>query len=298
VTANPATRSGVETSAIPSTDQYQNTDKSMNADAMTHGAERGAAPVQTPGELFGLKDRVAVVTGASGGLGARFAEVLSAAGAKVVLAARRKDRLDAVAARCADALAVACDMTVAADRERLVRAALDRYGRIDVLVNNAGTASLRPAEEQSPQEFSWIVDVNLTAVFAISQLVGRHMLERGSGSIVNIASVYGVAASGSLPQAAYAASKGGLVNLTRELAAEWAGRGVRVNAICPGWFHSDLTASMLDSRSGLNWVNRRTPMGRPGTPGELDGALLFLAGAASSYVTGAAVPVDGGYLAI
>jgi NAD(P)-dependent dehydrogenase (short-subunit alcohol dehydrogenase family) len=260
---------------------------------------RSAPAVLPPGALFSLADHVAVVTGASGGLGVRFAEVLAAAGASVVVTARRGERLAEVARRCGEkSLAVVGDLTRAEDRERLVAEVLDRYGRIDVLVNNAGGSSVGPAESQPLHEFAGIVDLNLTSVFALCQLVGRSMLERGGGSIVNIASIYGMAASGSLPQAAYAASKGGLVNLTRELAAQWAPRGVRVNAICPGWYRSELTSDMLDTDSGRNWVNRRTPMGRAGEPGELDGALLLLAGRAGTYVTGAVVPVDGGYLAI
>ena len=258
-----------------------------------------APAVLPPGALFSLTDRVAVVTGASGGLGARFAEVLAAAGAAVVVTARRGERLAEVARRCGDdSLAVVGDLTRGEDRERLIAEVVDRYGRIDVLVNNAGASSVGPAENQSAEDFAGILDLNLTSVFALCQLAGRSMLERGAGSIVNIASIYGLAASGSLPQAAYAASKGGLVNLTRELAAQWAPRGVRVNAICPGWYRSELTADMLDTESGRNWVNRRTPMGRAGEPDELDGALLFLAGRASTYVTGAVVPVDGGYLAV
>ncbi|MBS2964376.1 SDR family oxidoreductase [Actinocrinis puniceicyclus] len=266
----------------------------------TPGPRRPLAPeVPAPSALFSLADRVALVTGASGGLGARFAQVLAAAGASVVVTARRGDRLAEVARRCGQgSLAVAGDLTRAADRERLIEAALGRYGRIDVLVNNAGTASVEPAERQSVRDFAAIVELNLTSVFALCQLAGQHMLDRGGGSIVNIASIYGLAASGSLPQAAYAASKGGLVNLTRELAAQWARRGVRVNAVCPGWYWSELTSQMLETEAGHGWVERRTPMGRPGAPDELDGVLLFLAGRASTYVTGAIIPVDGGYLAI
>ncbi|AJE85053.1 MULTISPECIES: SDR family NAD(P)-dependent oxidoreductase [Streptomyces] len=254
--------------------------------------------VPTPAALFDLSGSVVLVTGASGGLGARFASVAAAAGARVVLAARRAERLAEVAADCPGALAVPCDVTSAADRARLVDTAVEHFGRLDVLVNNAGAARVVPATEEDPADFASLVDLNLSSVFALTQLAGARMLAQGSGSVVNIASVYGMVASGSLPQAAYAASKGGLVNLTRELAAQWARRGVRVNAICPGWFHSEMTTEMLDNDSGSTWVNRRTPMGRSGSAGELDGALLFLASAASSYVTGAVLPVDGGYLAI
>ncbi|GGK87700.1 short-chain dehydrogenase [Sphaerisporangium melleum] len=267
--------------------------------------DRAAAPgVFVPGgpsdpiSLFRLDGRVAVVTGASSGLGARFAQVLTAAGARVALAARRKDRIGELAAQMPGALAVPCDVTAAGDRDRLVRTVTERLGSIDILVNNAGLSQVVPAEEQTPDAFSEIVAVNLNSVFALSAAVASGMLRRGGGSIVNVASVYGLVGSGSLPQAAYAASKGGVINLTRELAAQWADRGVRVNALCPGWFRSEMTAEMVDTGTGRAWIERRTPMRRLGEPHELDGALLFLAGAASTYVTGTAVPVDGGYLTL
>ncbi len=255
-------------------------------------------PVGDPAALFRLDGQVALVTGASSGLGARFARVLASAGASVVLTARRAEQLKVVAEDCPGSLAVAGDVTVPEDRERLVAAAVAHFGRIDVLVNNAGSSQVLKAERERPESFAALVDINLTSVFALSQLAGAQMLARGSGTIVNIASIYGLVASGTLPQAAYAASKGGVLNLTRELAAQWARRGIRVNAICPGWFRSELTADMLDTESGRNWINQRTPMGREGTLDELDGALLYLASRASSYVTGTAIPVDGGYVAV
>jgi len=250
-----------------------------------------------PKALFGLDGAVAVVTGASSGLGARFAEVLTAAGATVVLAGRRESRLHAVAQQCPGSVAVACDVTVDADRRRLVATAADTFGRVDVLVNNAGVSGVVPAVEQDVDEFASTVAVNLTATFALCQLVAPGMLDNGGGSIVNIASIYGMVGSGSLPQAAYAASKGGVVNLTRELSAQWAAGGVRVNALCPGWFRSEMTEEMFDDK-GISLITSRTPMRRTGEPNKRDGALLFLASAASSYVTGIALPVDGGYLTI
>ncbi len=248
--------------------------------------------------LFRLDGRVAVVTGASSGLGARFARLLAAAGARVAVAARRKDRIASLAADLPDGRAVACDVTDAGDRDKLVHTVTEQVGPIDILVNNAGVSEVVPAEQQSAGSFSDVVAVNLTAVFALSTTVAVGMLRRGSGSIVNVASIYGLVGSGSLPQAAYAASKGGVVNLTRELAAQWADRGVRVNALCPGWFPSEMTTDMLETDKGRTWVERRTPMRRAGEPHELDGALLFLASQASTYVTGTTVPVDGGYLTV
>ncbi|MET9496576.1 glucose 1-dehydrogenase [Streptomyces sp. NPDC006552] len=257
-----------------------------------------AAAGSDPLELFRMDGKVAVVTGASSGIGKHVAQLLTAAGARVALAARREAPLKELADELPGSLAVPCDVTLAADRERLVRTVTEELGPIDVLVNNAGLSETVPAERQTVESFQSILSVNLTAVFALSTAVGSGMLERGGGSIVNVASIYGVVASGSLPQAAYAASKGGVVNLTRELAAEWGARGVRVNAVCPGWFWSEMTESMLGTDKGRAWVERRTPMRRAGRLDELSGALLLLASDAGSYVTGTAIPVDGGYLAL
>lgn len=251
-----------------------------------------------PGVMFRLDGKVILVTGASSGIGAHFAKVLTAAGGRVALAARREGPLTRLAGELPGSLAVPCDVTVEADRKHLVRTVTEQLGPIDVLVNNAGTSAVMPAEEQDPQSFAEVVSVNLVAVFALTKAVAPGMLDGGGGSIINVASVYGLVGSGSLPQAAYAASKGGVVNLTRELAAQWATRDIRVNALCPGWFRSEMTAEMIATERGRSWIERRTPMRRIGELHELDGALLFLAGDASSYVTGAAIPVDGGYLTL
>jgi hypothetical protein len=248
--------------------------------------------------MFRLDDRVAILTGASSGIGVRLAHVLHGAGARLVVAARRVDRLEALAAELPGALTVGCDVTVDTDLERLVATTLDAHGRIDLLVNNAGMSDPTPAEDESPELFRRIVETNLTSAFVLSQLVGRRMLEQGSGVIVNVASVLGLVASGQIPQASYTASKAGLANLTRELAVQWARRGVRVNAIAPGWFSTEMTADMFDDENGQRWIRRNTPMGRAGELHELDGVLLFLAGDASTYVTGQVIPVDGGWTAV
>ena len=259
-------------------------------------------PVDDSTRMFRLDGRTAIVTGASSGLGVTMAEALAGAGANVVVAARRAERIEELARSIVgaggQALAVRCDVSSEEDVDRLVAASLERFGAIDVLVNNAGMANPQPAEQESLEQFRRIIDVNLNGVFLCAQRCGRVMLEAKRGVIVNVASVLGVVGAGQIPQASYTASKGGVVNLTRELAAQWARRGIRVNAILPGWFPSEMTAEMFDSDDGKRWIRGRTPMGRAGDPRELDGALLFLASDASTYVTGATIAVDGGWTTV
>jgi NAD(P)-dependent dehydrogenase (short-subunit alcohol dehydrogenase family) len=249
---------------------------------------------------FRIDGKVAIVTGASAGLGARFARVLDAAGAKVVLVARRQERLQQLADELGDALPVAQDLSRVENVGAVVERALEHYGRVDVLVNNAGMVDVHPAEEEPLEEFRKVIDVNLVAPFALSQHAARAMLDGGEGgAIVNVASILGLVGVGQIPQAGYAASKGGIVNLTRELSAQWSPKGIRVNAIAPGWFESEMTADMFSEEGkGREWVARRAPMKRHGREGELDGALVFLASDASSYVTGHVLAVDGGWTSI
>ena len=186
-----------------------------------------------------------------------------------------------------------CDIT----NEEAVQALFGGLAGLDILVNNAGIGRPMPAESEPIGHFRSVVEVNLNGVFLLSQLAGRHMLERGSGSIVNVASMLGLVASAPVKQASYCASKGAVVNLTRELGAQWGRKGVRVNALAPGWFPSEMTGDMFDDDASMDFVSRNCPMGRGGDPAELDGALLFLATDASSYVTGQVVTVDGGWTA-
>jgi len=260
----------------------------------------GALP--TPDALFSLEGRVAVVTGASAGLGVQFARALAGAGAHVVLAARRAERLENLArsleAEGAEALPVACDVASAEDLDRLAETALERFGRVDVLVNNAGITEVVPALEHDPDSFRRICDVNLVGLFLCTQRLGRAMVEQGRGAVVNVASILGLVGSGQVTQAAYAATKGAVVNLTRELGAEWARKGVRVNAIAPGWFGSEMTDDMFSEERSMRWLRSRTPMGRAGEEGELSGALLLLASDAGSFITGQTLAVDGGWTAV
>jgi NAD(P)-dependent dehydrogenase (short-subunit alcohol dehydrogenase family) len=256
-----------------------------------------AGPTPDPATLFSVDGQVAIVTGASSGLGARFAHVLHAGGARVIAFARRAERLEQLAEALPGLVTVAGDVAAPRDRERLVDLAHTSFGRVDVLVNNAGIGSPEPAETERVERFAEVMDVNVTAVFALAQMVGRHMIERRSGSIINLASILGLVASAPIKQASYAASKGAVVNLTRELAVQWARKGVRVNAIAPGWFPSEMTTEMFTDSSAAAFLERNDPMARAGRPEELDGALLFLASAASSYVTGHVLTVDGGWTA-
>ena len=245
-----------------------------------------------------LLDGVAIVTGASSGIGEHVTRLLAGRGMTVVAAARRVDRLDALAAEVRGVHALRCD--VAADED--LRAAVARaaeLGPLTVVVNNAGISDAPTAAiDEDPAAFRRAVDVNLTATFVLSSLAARAMVDAGTeGSIVNVASVHGLVASAPNMQAGYVASKSGVVGLTRDLAVQWARHRIRVNAIAPGYFATELTDEMIAAESGLAWIERNTPLRRVGELHELDGVVLLLSSTAGSYLTGQTIAVDGGWTA-
>jgi NAD(P)-dependent dehydrogenase (short-subunit alcohol dehydrogenase family) len=245
-------------------------------------------------DLFRLDGRVAVVTGASSGLGAGFAVALAEAGADVVLGARRTDRLAKVSAEVVSvgrrALPVTTDVSDPAQCNALIDAAMGHFGKVDVLINNAGVGYAVPALKEHPEVFRRIMDVNLHGAYWMAQACGR-VMQPGS-SIVNISSVLGLIKT-FVPQAAYAASKAGLIGLTRDLSQQWAGRrGIRVNAVAPGYFATEMTAEIPEEM--LTNILRSSPLARVGEQRELDAAIVFLASPASGYITGSTLAVDGG----
>ena len=245
-------------------------------------------------DAFRLDNQVAIVTGASSGLGVAFAQALAQAGADVALGARRVDRLQEtralVEAAGRRAITVGTDVARPEDCQRLVDETVKQFGRVDILVNNAGIGTAVPATRETPDHFRQVIDVNLNGCYWMAQACGR-VMQPGS-SIINLSSVLGITTAG-LPQAAYAASKAGLIGLTRDLAQQWTGRkGIRVNALAPGFFDSEMTAQYPDGY--LEAQQARIPAGRKGHPRELAATLVFLASAASGYVTGQTLSVDGG----
>jgi 2-dehydro-3-deoxy-D-gluconate 5-dehydrogenase len=249
-------------------------------------------------KLFDLTGRVAIVTGGNGGIGLGMARGLAQAGAAVVLAGRNTDKstgavkeLEALGAKAA---MVKVDVTSEASCREMVRTTVDRFGRLDILVNNAGTNIRKQPQEYTLDEYRAVLDTNLTSAFACSQAAYPHMVRAGGGKIINIGSMMSI--FGASFTAPYAASKGGIVQLSRALATAWAKDNIQVNAVLPGWIDTDLTRQARQQVAGLHErVLARTPAGRWGTPDDHAGIAVFLASPASDFVTGTAIPVDGGY---
>ncbi len=249
-----------------------------------------------PDRRWRLDGKVALVTGASAGLGARFIRVLHQAGAHVVATARRADRLDELAQECGERIeTIPGDITDARHRQALVEL-LQAHGRLDVLVNNAGICDGGPIEDQALDDLRLVIEVNLITVMDICRLAAPLLLASPAASVINVASIYGVVASRG-PMAAYNATKGAVVNFSRELAAQWGGRGVRVNALAPGYFPSEMTGFLADAGFAES-IRDRTLLERTPAIHELDGPLLFLATEASSYMTGQLLIIDGGWTAV
>jgi len=253
--------------------------------------------VPTINELFNLKDRVAIVTGGSRGLGQEMAEGLAEAGASLMLCARRDEWLaptvDAFRARGFTVEGMLCDVSKAADVQAVVDKTVSRFGRVDVLINNAGVTWAAEPEVLPLDKWQKVVDINLTGAFLFAQAAGRDMLKREWGRIINIASIAGMHASVNGPHyAPYAATKAGLIGLTKELAVSWARKGIRVNAIAPGFFHSRLADGAIAMNETA--IKASSPIPRVGDAGELKGVAVFLAADASNYITGQTIVVDGG----
>lgn len=248
-------------------------------------------------ELFDLTGRTAIVTGGSRGIGKEMAEALAEAGANLMLCARRAEWLDATvaefSARNFNVAGVTCDVSKQDEVQRVVDEAVRKFGSLDILVNNAGVSWGAMPEDMPLEQWQKVIDVNLTGCFLFAQASGREMLKNNRGSIINIASIAGMTSSANGPfYAGYVASKAGLIGLTRELAASWGRRGIRVNAIAPGFFHSRLADAVIDIYERQIQENNVIP--RIGNEGELKGITVFLASDASSYVTGQTIAVDGG----
>lgn len=248
-------------------------------------------------KLFDLSGRTAIVTGGSRGIGKEMAEGLAEGGANLMLCARRQEWLDETVAQFTErgfnVASQVCDVSKADDVQAVVDQTVSEFGAVDILINNAGISWGAMPEDMPLEQWQKVIDVNLTGCFLMAQAAGREMLKKNSGSIINIASIAGMTSSANGPfYAGYVASKAGLIGLTRELAASWGRRGIRVNAIAPGFFHSRLADAVIDIYERSIQENNVIP--RVGNEGELKGTVVFLASDASSYITGQTIAVDGG----
>jgi NAD(P)-dependent dehydrogenase (short-subunit alcohol dehydrogenase family) len=250
---------------------------------------------------FDLTGKVALVTGASRGLGISFARGLAKAGCNLVITARDFERLQTVAQDLrqygGSVLPFRADAAHAADAGAMVDRATEEFGRLDILVNNAGISAVADAETMAPAQWQSVIDTNLTGLFYCAQSAARPMLEKGAGKIINIASMYGISASSCIPQASYVASKAGVLGLTRELAVQWAPRGLHVVALAPGFFRSDQTIWQFEGNKELGEkLLAKVPMGRMGKLEELEATIVYLASTGADYMNGQALILDGGFL--
>lgn len=252
--------------------------------------------------IFDLTGKVAIVTGASSGLGVQFAKALANQGADVAIAARRVERLESVKkeleAMGVRALAVKCDISNTEDIKAMVQTVKEHFGRIDILINNAGVGKLIPAESQTDEEWYSTTRINFDGVYFTAREVGKVMIEQKYGKIINLGSIHSMVAMAGSPISAYCASKGGVLMLTKALANEWAQHNITVNAIGPAYFPSEMTQDALAMEGFLDVVKTYCPMGRTGRDGELDGAVIYFASDASSYTTGQYLAIDGGWTSI
>ena len=251
--------------------------------------------------MFNLKDRVAVISGASSGLGKQMTEAFAKQGAKLVILARRMDRLEELKEQLTqytEVLPIKCDVTSTEDINNAAKLAEEHFGRVDILVNCAGSSKDKGVLDMNDEEWNFTIDTDLTSVFKMTRAFGNIMKKNNYGRVINIASMYGLVGNDEIPTIAYHSSKGGVVNFTRAAAAELAKYNITVNTICPGYFYTELTTEVLDSDYFKEFAINHVPMKRYGKEGELNAGAVFLASDEASYVTGVVLPIDGGYTCV
>lgn len=252
--------------------------------------------------MFNLKGRVAVISGASSGLGKQMSKAFADAGADLVILARRIERLEELKKELEETgvkvLPIKCDVTSTEDINEAAKKAEEEYGKVDILVNCAGSSKDKGVLEMEDDEWSFTMDTDLTSVFKMTRAFGNIMKKNNYGRVINIASMYGLVGNTEIPTIAYHSSKGGVVNFTRAAAAELAKYNITVNCICPGYFYTELTTAVLDTPMFQEFANNHVPMKRYGKEGELNAGVIFLASDEASYVTGVILPIDGGYTCV